>query len=104
MPEPHETRLPMGKPISKITLRMSNAHLGVAPPPPQLSPYTMDIDSLDDEVPPLAATNFPSISTASTTTSIAVSNSKIVDAITSLFAHMNMIHIDLVECIGQVHE
>ncbi|GFZ05258.1 hypothetical protein Acr_17g0008300 [Actinidia rufa] len=31
--EPHETRLPVGKPISRYTLRMSNAHLRVAPPP-----------------------------------------------------------------------
>ena len=32
--EPDETHVPVGKAISRHTLRMSNAHLGVAPPPP----------------------------------------------------------------------
>ncbi|GFZ05233.1 hypothetical protein Acr_17g0008050 [Actinidia rufa] len=78
----------------------------------------MDLDLSDDET-PLAATDIPSSSTApptatdvpstSTAPPIAVdlaaaSTSKIADAITALFTHMNVIHMDLVEHIGLVHE
>ncbi|GFY82955.1 hypothetical protein Acr_02g0011950 [Actinidia rufa] len=109
MPKPHETRLPAGKLISRMTLRMSNAHLGVSPPPPPRSPHVVDIDPSDNEVPPPAATDFPSTSTTPPPTtfaaaSTAASDFRISDAIVALFAYMNVIHTDLVEGIGQVHE
>ncbi|GFY91011.1 hypothetical protein Acr_07g0012070 [Actinidia rufa] len=42
-PEPHETHLPMGNPISQKTLRLSNADLGTAHPPSQLRPHAVEI-------------------------------------------------------------
>ena len=50
-PEPYETRLPMGNPISKKILRLSNAHLGVDPPPPQLRPHAVEIVPSDEDTP-----------------------------------------------------
>ena len=44
--EPHEISLLTGKPISKNTLRMSNALLGVAPLPSQLQSYVVDFDPM----------------------------------------------------------
>ena len=71
---------------------MSNAHLGVSPPPSQLRSHVVDLDPFDDETPPTAAN--PAVD----------STSKITDAIAALFTHMNVIHTDLVERIGLVHE
>ncbi|GFS33801.1 hypothetical protein Acr_00g0030640 [Actinidia rufa] len=103
--EPHETRLPTGKPISRMTLRMSNTHLGVTPPPPpQLAPHTMELDSPKEVVSPLTATNIPSTSTVPPSTAPAASDPKIADAIATLFVHMDVIHKDLIEHIGLVHE
>ena len=89
--ETHETRISAGKPISWITVRMSNAHLGVALPPLQLAPHAVKLDSLEKVVlpPPAAPTAV---------------DSKISDAIVALFAHMNVICKDLIEHIGLVHE
>ena len=99
MSEPHKTRLPTSKPISRNTLRMSNANLGVTHVPSQLRSHAVDLDPSDDET-PHATTNALSTSTAPPP----ASTSKIADAITALFTHMNVIHIDLVERIGLVHE
>ncbi|GFY87601.1 hypothetical protein Acr_05g0012400 [Actinidia rufa] len=101
VPEPHETRLPVGKPISRITLCMSNAHLGVAPPPFQLWSHAVDNDPSNDEAPPpLAATDILYTSTAPPpAASTATSDSKIVDAIAVLFTYMNVIHKDLIEAL-----
>ncbi|GFS38902.1 hypothetical protein Acr_00g0060080 [Actinidia rufa] len=41
VPESHDTRLPPDKPISRRTLLLSNAHLGVVAPPPRLRPHTV---------------------------------------------------------------
>ena len=84
---------------------MSNAHLSVAHPPPQLQPHAVDLDLSDDET-PLAAPDVPSTSSTPLADDdlATVSNSKIADAIAALFTHMNVIHTDLVERIGQVHE
>ena len=60
----------------------------------------MDVDPSDDETPP-ATLDVPSTSSAPPA---AASNSNIVDAIVALFTHMNVIHTDLVKCVGQVHE
>ena len=102
---PDETRIPVSKAISRHTLRMSNAHLGVTPPPPQLRPHAVDLDLSNDETPPVAL-DVPSTSFAPPPTAdpAAASNSKIADAIATLFTHMNVIHTDLVERNRQVHE
>ncbi|GFS30433.1 hypothetical protein Acr_00g0011900 [Actinidia rufa] len=94
--EPDETRILVGKAISRHTLQMSNAHLGVAPPPPQLRLHAVDLNQSDDETPP---TTLPSAADPATT-----SNSRIADAITALFKHVNLIHSEWVKCIGWVHE
>ncbi|GFS45993.1 hypothetical protein Acr_00g0099410 [Actinidia rufa] len=74
--EPDETRIPVGKAISRHTLRMSNAHLGVAPPP-QLCPHVLDLDPSDDKTPP-AAPDVPSTSATPPATDLAAaSNSRI---------------------------
>ncbi|GFY81331.1 hypothetical protein Acr_01g0011400 [Actinidia rufa] len=107
VPESHESRLPTGKPISRITLRLSSAHLGVHPPPPHLESHAVDLDPPKDEVPAPAATDLPSTSTApppTSSSSSAAIDSRIADAIASLFAHIDVIHKDLVERIGQVHD
>ena len=90
---------------------MSNSHLGVTPPPPlpQLWSHALEFDPSEDELPPSTATNIPSTSVvpplaAPTAASTAAFDSKIADAIVALFAHMYVIHTDLVERIGQVHE
>ncbi|GFY87304.1 hypothetical protein Acr_05g0009430 [Actinidia rufa] len=102
--EPHETHLPAGKPISKITLRMSNAHLAVASPPPHLVPHVVELDPLKEMVPPSAATDIPSTSTAPSPIAPAAFDPKITDAIAALFAHIDVIHKDLIESSGLVHE
>ena len=63
-----------------------------------------DLDPLEDEVPP--PTDIPCTSTAlpPAAASTVASNSKITDAIVVLFTHMNVIHTDLIEHIGLVHE
>ncbi|GFS42825.1 hypothetical protein Acr_00g0081890 [Actinidia rufa] len=78
-------------------------------PSPQLRPHAVDLDPSDNELPPPTATDVPSTFTAPPPTtptagSTAAFDSKIANAIAALFAHMNVIHIDFVECIGQVHE
>ena len=103
VPEPHKTYLPAGKPISRMTLRMSNAHLGVAHPPPQLRLHVVELDPSQDKVPTTTTTDIPSSSTVPPHVAL-TATSKIDDAIATLFAHMNVIHTGLVERIGQVHE
>ncbi|GFZ05270.1 hypothetical protein Acr_17g0008420 [Actinidia rufa] len=75
--------------------------------------HALDLDYSDDEAhPPLVATNILYTSTAPPPTAPAAaaaalttaSNSRIVDAIAALFAHVNVIHVDLVERIGLVQE
>ena len=59
---------------------MSNAHLGVAPLPPQLRSHAVELDSLEDEIPP-PATYIPSVIpplAASTATSTAAFDSKLM--------------------------
>ncbi|GFS34422.1 hypothetical protein Acr_00g0033940 [Actinidia rufa] len=99
--EPDETCVLVGKAISRHTLWMSNAYLGVASSPPQLWPHDVNLDPSDDKT-PLDAPDVPSTSFAplSTANPAASSNSKIADAIAALFMHMNVIHMDLVERIG----
>ena len=65
----------------------------------------MNLDLLDDETRPTAP-DVPSTSYAPPTAvdPAVASNSNIVDAIAVLFTHMNVIHTDLVERIGQVHK
>ena len=104
MPEPGETRIPAGKAISRHTLRLSNVHLGVAPPPSQLQSHAVELDPSDKEVPPPASTDVPYSSTAPPPAATATSDLTITDANATLFTHMDVIHKDLVECIGQVHE
>ncbi|GFY93379.1 hypothetical protein Acr_08g0017750 [Actinidia rufa] len=89
-----------------MTLRMSNAHLGVAPPLPQLEPHVMELDLSDDKTHPFAATDISFTSTAPlvATPSTGIVDSKIVDAIAALFAHINVIHSDWVQRIRLVHE
>ncbi|GFZ10967.1 hypothetical protein Acr_22g0003650 [Actinidia rufa] len=82
-----------------MTLHISNAHLRVAHPPPQLEPHVVELNPLDDEIPPLAATDIPSTSTAPSPVAFATSDSKVADSIAALFAHMDVIHKDLVEHI-----
>ncbi|GFZ09968.1 hypothetical protein Acr_21g0005670 [Actinidia rufa] len=82
-------------------------HLGVPPPSPHLESHAMDLDPPKDEVPALAATDLPSASTTPlpvVASSSTATGSRITDAIAALFAHMNVIHTDLVEHIRQVHE
>ena len=84
---------------------MSNAYLDVAPPLPQLWPHVVDLDSSDDEAPPVALDILStSFAPPPPPPPPPASNSKIVDAIAALFTHTNVIHTDLVEHIGQVHE
>ena len=83
---------------------MSNAHLGVAPPPSQLQSHAVELDPSDKEVSPPASTDVPSSSTAPPPAATATSDLTITDANATLFTHMDVIHKDLVECIGQVHE
>ncbi|GFY87129.1 hypothetical protein Acr_05g0007680 [Actinidia rufa] len=98
--KPDETHVPMGKAISRHTLRMSNAHLGVAPLPPQLRPHAMDLDPSDDEISPATPDVLSTSSTPPSAAHLAAtSNSNIADAIAALFTHMNVIHTDLVERI-----
>ncbi|GFS40496.1 hypothetical protein Acr_00g0068890 [Actinidia rufa] len=110
VPEPHETHLSTSKPISRITLCLSNAHLGVTPLPLQLRPYAMDLDPSDDEAPPPPiAIDIPFTSIAPPPTAPVAAltiafDSRIADTIAALFAHINVIHADLVERISLVHE
>ncbi|GFS37295.1 hypothetical protein Acr_00g0051200 [Actinidia rufa] len=76
--------------ISRVTLHLSNAHLGVAPPPPQLRSHAVDLDPPKDEVPSPAATDISSTSAAplcatSSVASTATSDSRITDAIAAIF-------------------
>ena len=52
----------------------------------------------------IPSTSIAPLPVAPTAGSTATSDSKIADAITALFVHMNVIHTDLVKRIGQVHE
>ncbi|GFY82752.1 hypothetical protein Acr_02g0009920 [Actinidia rufa] len=73
VPEPYETRLLADKPISRITLRLSNAHLGVAPPLSQLRSTAVDLDPSDDEAPPPPiTTDIPSTSTTHPPTTLVI--------------------------------
>ncbi|GFS42228.1 hypothetical protein Acr_00g0078590 [Actinidia rufa] len=101
--EPHETHLPMGNPISQKTLRLSNAHLRVDPPPPQLRPHAVEIVPSVDEAPP-PTKDVPSASIDSIVAAPATATPLIATTIVALVAHMDGIHKDLVERIGQVHE
>ncbi|GFZ21323.1 hypothetical protein Acr_29g0004850 [Actinidia rufa] len=103
--EPDETRILVSKAISRHTLRISNAHLDVAPPIPQLWTHVVDLDPSNDET-PLATTDVPSSSTAPPTSVdlVVALNSKIADAIAALVTHMNVIYTNLVERIRQVYE
>ncbi|GFS36664.1 hypothetical protein Acr_00g0047350 [Actinidia rufa] len=83
---------------------MSNAHLGVAPLPPQLAPHIVELDSLKEVVPPPAATDIPSTSTALPTAAPTASDPKIIDVVATLFVHIDVIHKDLIERIGLVHK
>ncbi|GFZ15728.1 hypothetical protein Acr_25g0001370 [Actinidia rufa] len=85
---------------------MSNAHLGVAPPPSQLQSHAVDLNHSDDEVPPphVATNILSSFIAPSPVSPIVAFDSKIADAITALFVHVHVIHLDFVEHIGQVHE
>ena len=80
---------------------MSNAHLGVAPPPSQLQSHAGDLDPSDDETPPVA-THVQSSSTAPLIAAnpATVSTSKIADAIATLFTHMNVIHKTRLSALG----
>ncbi|GFZ03642.1 integral membrane HPP family protein [Actinidia rufa] len=102
VPESHDTHLPPSKPISRWTLLLSNAHLGVTPPPPRLRPHTVEIVPSDDEITP--SHGDPSPSTTLPAAPPAVSDSALKVAIASLIAHMDKIHKDLIERIGLVHE
>ncbi|GFY93378.1 hypothetical protein Acr_08g0017740 [Actinidia rufa] len=75
-------------------------------PNSELEPHVVKLDLSDDETHPLAATDIPSTSTAPpvATPSTGIVDSKIVDAIAALFAHINVIHLDWVQRIGLVHE
>ena len=71
----------------------------------------MDLNPSDHEAPPPpVATDILSTSTAHPPTApvaaawAAASDSRIADAIVALFVHVNVIHVDLVERIGLVHE
>ena len=65
----------------------------------------MEHDPANEEVPPPTSIDVPSSSTAPlATTAIATSKPIIIDAIAALFAHMDVIHKDLVDRIGQFHE
>ncbi|GFY85733.1 hypothetical protein Acr_04g0004710 [Actinidia rufa] len=101
--EPHEMRLLLGKPISRKTLLLSNAHLGVAPPPPRLRPHAVETIPSGDETPP-PPNDGPSASAAAPTAALVISDPSIIAAITTLVVHMDTIHKDLVEHIGLVHE
>ncbi|GFY88896.1 hypothetical protein Acr_06g0008360 [Actinidia rufa] len=69
---------------------------------PNSESHVADLDPPEAKVLAHAATDLQS---SSTTTSASTSNdSRITDTIVSLFAHMDVIHKDLVEHIGQVHE
>ena len=85
---------------------MSNAHLGVIPPFSQLRPHAKDLDPSDNETLSPIAPDVPSTSIAPPpfVDPAAASNSRIANAIAALSAHMNVIHSDLVERIGHVHE
>ncbi|GFZ06455.1 hypothetical protein Acr_18g0006250 [Actinidia rufa] len=102
IPASHDTRLPPGKPITRRILLLSNAHLGVAAPPPRLRPHSVEFVPFDDEItpphgdssplpdPPVASSAVPALALTAT--------------ISSLVAHMDMIHKDLIERIRLVHE
>ena len=105
VPELGEIRIPVGKAISRDTFRLSNEHLEVAPPPSQLQSHAMELDLSNEEAPPLVSTDVPSSSTVPpAATTIDTYDPTITDAIAILFAHMDVIHKDLVERMGQVHE
>ncbi|GFZ21725.1 hypothetical protein Acr_29g0008870 [Actinidia rufa] len=102
VPESHNTRLPPGKPITRRTLLLSNAHLDVAAPPSRLRPHTVEIVPSDDEITPPHGDSSPLSDPPAA--SSAVSTSALTAAIASLVAHMDKIHKDLIERIGIVHE
>lgn len=91
-PEPHESHLPTTQPISRKTLRLSNAQLGVAQTPSQ------NIPPVEETAPPDNVRLSP-ISTGSS-----ASDPSIAAAVSALIAHMDGIHKDLVERISLVHE
>ncbi|GFY95024.1 hypothetical protein Acr_10g0004090 [Actinidia rufa] len=93
---------PPGKPITRRTLLLSNAHLGVAGPPPRLRLHTVEIVPFDDEITPPHGDSSPL--TDPPADSSAGPASALTTAITSLVAHMDKIHKDLIERIGLVHE
>ncbi|GFS35833.1 hypothetical protein Acr_00g0042440 [Actinidia rufa] len=97
----HDTRLPPSKPITRRTLLLINAHLGVAAPPPRLRPHTVEFVPSDDEITPAHGDSSPL--TNPPAASSAVPALALTAAISSLVAHMDKIHKDLIERIGLVH-
>ena len=101
-PDPHETHLLMGNPISQKTLWLSNAHLGVAPFS-WLRSNAIEIIPSNDEA-PLPTKDVLSASTDPSAAAPTTDVPSIAVAIAALVAHMDGIHKDLVELIGQIHE
>ncbi|GFY95410.1 hypothetical protein Acr_10g0007950 [Actinidia rufa] len=108
--ESHVTHHLSPKPISKMSFHLSNAHFGVAPPPPHLETHVMDLDPPEE----VAATDISSTSVAPPSTAstvapstidfVVASNKMIANAIATLFAYVNVIHSNLIHRIGLVHE
>ena len=103
MPEPGETRIPAGKAISRHTLRLSNVHLGIAHPYLSFNLMPWSLIRWTRRFLLLPSTNVSSSSIAPPAAT-ATSDPTITDAIVALFAHMDVIHKDLVKRIEQVHE
>ena len=105
MSEPHETRLPVGKPIFRYTLRISKAHLEVAPPPSQLRTHVVDLAPSDDEAPPGVTDALSTfIGPLAATATVFASTFSIVAAISTLSTQITNIHTNLVKRIGSVNE
>ncbi|GFS38278.1 hypothetical protein Acr_00g0056630 [Actinidia rufa] len=98
--ESHETRIPPGKPISHQTLLLSNVYLSVTAHPARLRTHTVEIVPSDDETPSTLRAGLSTL----TAIAPAVPDPAVTAAITALAAHMDMIHKDLIERIGHVHE
>ncbi|GFS31505.1 hypothetical protein Acr_00g0017750 [Actinidia rufa] len=84
-----------------MTLRMSNAHLGVTHPPPQLAPHAVELDSPEEVVPSPSATDILSNLIAPPPVEVTTFDPKIVDAI--MDEHDIKIVRDTLSALSQRH-
>ncbi|GFY87728.1 hypothetical protein Acr_05g0013670 [Actinidia rufa] len=107
VPASHETCIPPGKPISRWTLLLSNAHLGFAAPPPHLRPHTVMFNLILWRLCLLTMRHYLHpvlVHPPRLLLLLLLSLLLLCLTINALVAHIDMIHKDLIERIGHVHK